>query len=166
VVTVYTPNAKDDLSRVALRFKHWDPAFLAYCQQLEKTKPVIFCGDLNVAHTELDLANQRAIGARRASPTRSAAASRTSSMPASSTPSASSSRAMVLHVVEPLCEFPRPQHRMEDRLLPDLAGAASSSSVSRDPSRCDGQRSLPRERHAARVMRKRGGRPSAPTAWR
>jgi len=59
LVTVYTPNAKDDLSRVALRFKHWDPAFLAYCQLLEKTKPVIFCGDLNVAHTELDLANPK-----------------------------------------------------------------------------------------------------------
>jgi exodeoxyribonuclease-3 len=57
VVTVYTPNAKDDLSRVALRHEHWDPAFLAYCQLLEKRKPVIFCGDLNVAHTELDLAN-------------------------------------------------------------------------------------------------------------
>jgi exodeoxyribonuclease III len=59
VVTVYTPNSKDDLSRVALRFKHWDPAFLAYCQHLEKSKPVIFCGDLNVAHTELDLANPK-----------------------------------------------------------------------------------------------------------
>src|ERR1700688_1645569 len=58
-VTVYTPNAKDDLSRLELRFKHWDPAFLAYCKQLEKTKPVIFCGDLNVAHTELDLANPK-----------------------------------------------------------------------------------------------------------
>ena len=57
VVTVYTPNAKDDLSRLALRFNHWDPAFLAYCKQLDATKPVIFCGDLNVAHTELDLAN-------------------------------------------------------------------------------------------------------------
>ena len=57
VVTVYTPNAKEDLSRLALRFKHWDPAFLAYCRQLDKTKPVILCGDLNVAHTELDLAN-------------------------------------------------------------------------------------------------------------
>lgn len=56
VVTVYTPNAKDDLSRVPLRHQHWDPAFLAYCQQLEKKKPVIFCGDLNVAHTEIDLA--------------------------------------------------------------------------------------------------------------
>ena len=59
VVTVYTPNAKDDLSRLALRFKHWDPAFLAYCKQLEAAKPVIFCGDLNVAHTELDLANPK-----------------------------------------------------------------------------------------------------------
>jgi exodeoxyribonuclease-3 len=59
VVTVYTPNAKDDLSRLSLRFKQWDPAFLAYCKQLEKTKPVIFCGDLNVAHTELDLANPK-----------------------------------------------------------------------------------------------------------
>jgi exodeoxyribonuclease-3 len=58
-VTVYTPNAKDDLSRLNLRHKHWDPAFLAWCQQLEKKKPVIFCGDLNVAHTELDLANPK-----------------------------------------------------------------------------------------------------------
>jgi exodeoxyribonuclease-3 len=59
VVTVYTPNAKDDLSRIPLRHKHWDPAFLAYCQQLEQSKPVIFCGDLNVAHTEDDLANPK-----------------------------------------------------------------------------------------------------------
>lgn len=59
VVTVYTPNAKDDLSRIPLRHKHWDPAFLAYCKQLEAGKPVIFCGDLNVAHTELDLANPK-----------------------------------------------------------------------------------------------------------
>lgn len=59
VVTVYTPNAKDDLSRLNLRYKHWDPAFLAYCQQLQKKKPVIFCGDLNVAHTEMDLANPK-----------------------------------------------------------------------------------------------------------
>jgi len=58
-VTVYTPNAKDDLSRVKLRHEHWDPAFLAYVKLLEQTKPVIFCGDLNVAHTELDLANPK-----------------------------------------------------------------------------------------------------------
>jgi exodeoxyribonuclease-3 len=59
LVTVYTPNAKDDLSRIPLRHKNWDPAFLAHCKELEKTKPVIFCGDLNVAHTELDLANPK-----------------------------------------------------------------------------------------------------------
>ncbi len=59
LMTVYTPNAKDDLSRVELRHKHWDPAFLEYCKRLEQTKPVIFCGDLNVAHTELDLARPK-----------------------------------------------------------------------------------------------------------
>lgn len=60
VVTVYTPNAKDDLGRLELRQKHWDPAFLAYCKDIEKKKPVIFCGDLNVAHTPDDLANPKA----------------------------------------------------------------------------------------------------------
>ena len=59
IVTVYTPNAKEDLSRIPLRHKQWDPAFLAYCQSLEKKKPVIFCGDLNVAHTEDDLARPK-----------------------------------------------------------------------------------------------------------
>lgn len=59
VVTVYTPNAKDDLSRVPLRHKVWDRAFLAYMQMLEKAKPVIFCGDLNVAHTPDDLARPK-----------------------------------------------------------------------------------------------------------
>ncbi|HEY4512691.1 MAG TPA: exodeoxyribonuclease III [Candidatus Paceibacterota bacterium] len=56
IVNVYTPNAKEDLSRLELRHKHWDPAFLAYCKELEKQKPVIFCGDLNVAHMPIDLA--------------------------------------------------------------------------------------------------------------
>ena len=59
VVTVYTPNSKGDLSRVGLRHKQWDPAFLEHCKILEKTKPVVFCGDLNVAHTEDDLANPK-----------------------------------------------------------------------------------------------------------
>lgn len=58
VVTVYTPNAKDDLSRIPMRQK-WDPAFLAYLKQLEANKPVIFNGDLNVAHTEEDLARPK-----------------------------------------------------------------------------------------------------------
>lgn len=60
VVTVYTPNSKGDLSRLALRHKQWDPAFLEHIKELEKTKPVLFCGDLNVAHSEIDLANPKA----------------------------------------------------------------------------------------------------------
>lgn len=59
VVTVYTPNSKGDLSRLKLRHEQWDPAFLEHLKELEKTKPVLFCGDLNVAHTELDLANPK-----------------------------------------------------------------------------------------------------------
>lgn len=59
LVTVYTPNAKDDLSRIPDRYNDWDPAFLKHCRELEKTKPVIFCGDLNVAHEEIDLKNNK-----------------------------------------------------------------------------------------------------------
>lgn len=59
LVTVYTPNAKEDLSRLQLRYAQWDPAFLSYMKSLEKNKPVIFCGDLNVAHTPDDLANPK-----------------------------------------------------------------------------------------------------------
>lgn len=59
VATVYTPNAKDDLSRIPLRHKKWDPAFLEYMKELDKKKPVIFCGDLNVAHTRDDLARPK-----------------------------------------------------------------------------------------------------------
>ena len=50
VVTVYTPNSKGDLSRLKLRHLQWDPAFLEHVTALEKTKPVLFSGDLNVAH--------------------------------------------------------------------------------------------------------------------
>ena len=60
LVSVYTPNAKDDLSRLKLRHKNWDPAFLAYLKQLDQDKPVIACGDFNVAHNESDLANPKA----------------------------------------------------------------------------------------------------------
>ena len=59
VVNVYTPNAKPDLSRLPLREKGWDPAFLEYCKDLEQKKPVLFCGDLNVAHTFDDLTNPK-----------------------------------------------------------------------------------------------------------
>jgi exodeoxyribonuclease III len=59
LVNVYVPNSKRDLSRLTYRQK-WDKDFLAYLKNLERKKPVIFCGDLNVAHTEIDLANPRA----------------------------------------------------------------------------------------------------------
>lgn len=60
LATVYTPNAKPDLSRLSLRHDRWDPAFMAYMDQLRQTKPVVFCGDLNVAAEEIDLANPKA----------------------------------------------------------------------------------------------------------
>jgi exodeoxyribonuclease-3 len=55
-VTVYTPNSKGDLTRLGLRHTAWDPVFLEFITHLEKKKPVIFSGDLNVAHQEQDLA--------------------------------------------------------------------------------------------------------------
>ncbi len=58
VSCVYTPNAKDDLSRIPMRTE-WDPAYLEFMTVLQKQKPVIFCGDLNVAHTEDDLARPK-----------------------------------------------------------------------------------------------------------
>jgi exodeoxyribonuclease-3 len=59
LVNVYVPNSKRDLSRLAYR-QQWDRAFLRYLKGLEVNKPVIFCGDLNVAHTELDLTHPKA----------------------------------------------------------------------------------------------------------
>ncbi len=59
LVNVYTPNSKRDLSRLDYRMQ-WDKDFLAYMKKLEKKKPVIFCGDLNVAHQEIDLTNPKA----------------------------------------------------------------------------------------------------------
>jgi len=59
LVNVYTPNAKDDLGRLSMRYDNWDPAFLEYCNELQKNKPVIMCGDFNVAHTENDLARPK-----------------------------------------------------------------------------------------------------------
>lgn len=56
LVNVYTPNSKRDLTRLDLRYNEWDKAFLSYLKSLEKNKPVITCGDLNVAHTKLDIA--------------------------------------------------------------------------------------------------------------
>jgi exodeoxyribonuclease-3 len=59
VITVYTPNAQHGLARLDYRLT-WDRDFLAFVKDLEQTKPVIFCGDLNVAHQEIDLARPKA----------------------------------------------------------------------------------------------------------
>jgi exodeoxyribonuclease-3 len=59
LVNVYTPNSKRELERLPYR-QEWDAAFLKFLRKLERAKPVIFCGDLNVAHTEIDLANPKA----------------------------------------------------------------------------------------------------------
>jgi exodeoxyribonuclease III len=56
LVTVYTPNAQRGLERLDYRMR-WDRAFLSYLKALDKAKPVVFCGDLNVAHEEIDLAH-------------------------------------------------------------------------------------------------------------
>lgn len=59
LVNVYTPNAKGDLSRLDYRTRVWDVRFREHCVELARSKPVIFCGDLNVAHQEIDLANPK-----------------------------------------------------------------------------------------------------------
>lgn len=58
LATVYTPNSKDGLARLPYRMQ-WEDDFLAYLKRLEERKPVIFCGDLNVAHQEIDLKNPK-----------------------------------------------------------------------------------------------------------
>ena len=59
VCTVYTPNSKGDLGRLGLREKVWDPAFREHITELHKKKPVLVCGDMNVAHKEIDLARPK-----------------------------------------------------------------------------------------------------------
>ncbi len=58
LVTCYTPNSKDGLARLPYRMT-WEDAFRSYLKQLEATKPVVVCGDLNVAHREIDLKNPK-----------------------------------------------------------------------------------------------------------
>jgi len=59
LVNVYTPNSKRGLERLDYRYKEWDKDFLIFLKKLEEKKPVIFCGDLNVAHEEIDLARPK-----------------------------------------------------------------------------------------------------------
>ena len=59
LLTVYTPNAGRGLPRLDYRLQEWDPAFLKHIQDLEASKPVVCCGDLNVAHLEIDIARPK-----------------------------------------------------------------------------------------------------------
>jgi len=59
LICVYTPNVKHELTRLGLRHQLWDPAMLSYIKDLEKQKPVIICGDFNVAHQPIDLARPK-----------------------------------------------------------------------------------------------------------
>lgn len=58
LITCYTPNSQTELARLSYRME-WEDAFLAYVDGLKEKKPVIFCGDLNVAHKEIDLKNPK-----------------------------------------------------------------------------------------------------------
>lgn len=58
MITVYTPNSQNELARLDYRME-WEDAFLSYLKKLEENKPVIICGDLNVAHQEIDLKNPK-----------------------------------------------------------------------------------------------------------
>ncbi len=58
LVTVYTPNSQNELARLDYRMR-WETDFLSYLKGLEQKKPVVFCGDLNVAHQEIDLKNPK-----------------------------------------------------------------------------------------------------------
>ena len=57
-MTVYTPNSQNELARLSYRME-WEDAFLNYLKELEQKKPIVFCGDLNVAHKEIDLKNPK-----------------------------------------------------------------------------------------------------------
>lgn len=60
LVNVYTPNAKAQLTRLAYRYNEWEPDYRSYLQSLRQSKPVIACGDFNVAHREIDLSRPEA----------------------------------------------------------------------------------------------------------
>jgi exodeoxyribonuclease-3 len=59
LVNVYTPNSQRALTRLAYRTQEWTPAFIAHLAALQRSKPVVFCGDMNVAHREIDLARPK-----------------------------------------------------------------------------------------------------------
>lgn len=89
MITVYTPNSQDGLKRLDYRMK-WEDDFREYLMRLDKVKPVIVCGDMNVAHKEIDLKNPKTNRKTPDLPTRSATSSANCLQAALQTPSATS----------------------------------------------------------------------------
>lgn len=96
LVCVYTPNSQDGLRRLDYRMS-WEDDFRNYLCELDKSKPVIVCGDMNVAHEEIDLKIRRQITSIPGSPTRREKSSRSFWMPDLSTPSAACTPTVPTH---------------------------------------------------------------------
>ena len=138
LVNVYVPNSQRELTRLAYR-QSWDKAFLRYLKKLEKRKPVVFCGDLNVAHTELDLANPKA-NVRNHGFTAEERAGFGALVAAGFVPHLSRVRKewRALHLVEPHGRRPRAECRLANRLLPRLRRPAPAPQMCLHPVRNDG----------------------------
>ena len=150
LVNAYTPNAKGDLTRLGFRHQCWDPAFRAYLTTLRKKKPVAVCGDLNVAHTDDDVANAKTNRGQAGFTNEE----RQGFVDLLGAGYVDSFRIFTegpgpLHLVVELLQRPRPQRRVAHRLLPGLSKPRAARRGRRDPCRLHGQRPLPREHHAA-----------------
>ena len=122
VITCYTPNSQDGLKRLDYRME-WEDAFLAYLKNLEKNKPVVFCGDLNVAHKEIDLKNPK---------------TNRKNVPLF----LSGSGRRLFLVVLPVFRQGE-ERRLADRLFLCVGSAEGPAGERRDPYRGHGKRSLP-----------------------
>lgn len=144
LVNVYTPNAKRDLSRLAYRLE-WEDRFRAYLRQLDEAKPVIVCGDMNVAHKEIDLKNAKSnegnsgfTAEERGKMTEPAGRRFYRHLPLFLSGPRRGVQLVVLHA-----EGAGAEHRVANRLFPDLipAGAVLAGCANRLSHY--GQRSLP-----------------------
>ena len=140
LVNCYTPNSQEELRRLDYRMA-WEDMFRAYLLKLDAQKPVILCGDLNVAHQEIDIknpdSNRRSAGFTDEERDRPAGGGLCRQLPP-----AAPRRGQVQLVELPLPR-PRPERRVADRLLSGLKADRGQGAGCRDPQRGDGFRSLP-----------------------
>ena len=144
LANVYQPNSQRGLTRLAYRTGEWDPVFRAFVKKLEKRgKPVVFCGDLNVAHTEIDLANPKT-NRRNAGFTDEERANFTQLLAAGLHRYVARIRKGPgpLHVVEPDERLPSAEHRVAGRLLCREREAEARPEAGADPTQRYGQRPL------------------------